>query len=218
MAIQMEAGHQCPITMTNAAVPVLLQQPEIAKAWLPKVLLTRLRQRASRRRPRRRGVTIGMGMTEKQGGTDVRANSTTAEPVGNGGPGGGVHHHGAQVVHVGAHVRRLPGAGAGAGRAHLLPDAALPARRHRQRAALPAPQGQARQPLQRLLRGRVPGGARLAHRRGGARRAHHHRDGDVHAARLRGWLRRPDAPGARQRRASLPAPHRVPEAVSSTSR
>src|SRR5262245_19481862 len=38
MAIQMEAGHQCPITMTNAAVPTLLLQPELAKAWLPKIL------------------------------------------------------------------------------------------------------------------------------------------------------------------------------------
>ena len=90
-----------------------------------------------------------------------------------------VPHHRPQMVHVGADVRRLPGAGAGAGRALLLPDAALPARRQRQRAALPAPQGQARQPLQCLLRGRVPRRARLADRRGGPRRPDHHRDGDA---------------------------------------
>lgn len=87
MAAQMEAGHCCPITMTNAAVPTLLLQPEIAAEWLPKIL-----PKAYDRRfvafPEKTAVTIGMGMTEKQGGTDVRANSTRARPVsGKGGPG-----------------------------------------------------------------------------------------------------------------------------------
>ena len=87
MAIQMEAGHQCPITMTNAAVPTLLLQPEIGQWWVPNVLA---REYDKRFKPaaEKRGVTIGMGMTEKQGGTDVRASTTTAEPVGGGGPGG----------------------------------------------------------------------------------------------------------------------------------
>ncbi|MFZ1104600.1 MAG: isovaleryl-CoA dehydrogenase [Hyphomicrobiaceae bacterium] len=86
MAIQMEAGHQCPITMTNAAVPALLIQPEIAAEWLPKVL-TRDYDKSFQPASAKRAVTIGMGMTEKQGGTDVRANSTRAEPAGAGGPG-----------------------------------------------------------------------------------------------------------------------------------
>jgi putative acyl-CoA dehydrogenase len=86
MAIQMEAGHQCPITMTNAAVPALLIQPEISAEWLPKVL-TRDYDRSFRPAFAKRAVTIGMGMTEKQGGTDVRTNSTRAEPAGAGGPG-----------------------------------------------------------------------------------------------------------------------------------
>jgi putative acyl-CoA dehydrogenase len=86
MAIQMEAGHQCPITMTNASVPALMVEPEIAKWWVPKIL-SRDYDKAFRPAAEKRGVTIGMGMTEKQGGTDVRANATTAEPVGNGGPG-----------------------------------------------------------------------------------------------------------------------------------
>ena len=86
MAIQMEAGHQCPITMTNAAVPTLLIQPQIAAEWLPKVL-TRDYDKSFRPASAKRAVTIGMGMTEKQGGTDVRANSTRAEPAGTGGPG-----------------------------------------------------------------------------------------------------------------------------------
>ena len=86
MAIQMEAGHQCPITMTNAAVPTLLLQPELAKWWMPKIL-SREYDRSFQPAGAKRGVTIGMGMTEKQGGTDVRANTTTAAPAGNGGPG-----------------------------------------------------------------------------------------------------------------------------------
>jgi putative acyl-CoA dehydrogenase len=86
MAIQMEAGHQCPITMTNAAVPTLRLQPEIAQAWLPK-MLARVYDKSFRPASAKRGVTVGMGMTEKQGGTDVRANTTRAVPAGGGGPG-----------------------------------------------------------------------------------------------------------------------------------
>jgi putative acyl-CoA dehydrogenase len=86
LAIQMEAGHQCPITMTNAAVPTLMLQPEIAAQWLPKIF-TRTYDGSFRPAAAKAGVTIGMGMTEKQGGTDVRANTTHAEPAGAGGPG-----------------------------------------------------------------------------------------------------------------------------------
>lgn len=87
MAAQMESGHGCPVTMTNAAVPTLLLQPGIADEWLPKIL-----PKAYDRRflsfPEKTAVTIGMGMTEKQGGTDVRANTTRARPAsGTGGPG-----------------------------------------------------------------------------------------------------------------------------------
>jgi putative acyl-CoA dehydrogenase len=86
MAIQMEAGHQCPVTMTNASVPTLLLQPEVAADWLPKIL-TRHYDKTFQPAGTKRGATIGMGMTEKQGGTDVRANTTTAIPAGAGGPG-----------------------------------------------------------------------------------------------------------------------------------
>jgi putative acyl-CoA dehydrogenase len=86
MAIQMEAGHQCPITMTNAAVPTLLREPQLAKSWIPKIL-SRTYDKAFRPAADKRSFTIGMGMTEKQGGTDVRANSTWAAPAGSGGPG-----------------------------------------------------------------------------------------------------------------------------------
>ena len=156
-------------------------------------------------------VTLGMGMTEKQGGTDVRASTTTRRADRRRRAGRRIPHHRPQVVHVGADVGRVPRAGPGAGRAHLLSHAALPARRHGQRAALPAAEGQARQPLECLVRGRVPRRLGARHRRGGPRRRHHHRDGDAHAARLRDRLRRPDAAGARQRHPPRRAPPRVPE-------
>jgi putative acyl-CoA dehydrogenase len=73
--------------MTNAAVPTLLLAPDLAGRWIPKIL-TRSYDKSLRRVAEKRGATIGMGMTEKQGGTDVRANTTRAEPVGAGGPGG----------------------------------------------------------------------------------------------------------------------------------
>jgi putative acyl-CoA dehydrogenase len=86
IAVQMEAGHQCPITMTNASVPALLLEPDLAKFWVPKIL-SRDYDKSFKPAGDKRGVTIGMGMTEKQGGTDVRANTSKATPAGNGGPG-----------------------------------------------------------------------------------------------------------------------------------
>lgn len=84
---QIEAGHGCPISMTFAAVPCINLQPEVAKQWLPKILA---RSYDARNVPvdQKQGITIGMAMTEKQGGSDVRANTTRAIPVGAGGPGG----------------------------------------------------------------------------------------------------------------------------------
>ena len=86
MAAQMEAGHCCPITMTNACVPALQQQPDLAGEWLPRIL-SRTYDPAFKPAMDKAGVTIGMGMTERQGGTDVRANTTKAVPVEGGGPG-----------------------------------------------------------------------------------------------------------------------------------
>jgi putative acyl-CoA dehydrogenase len=74
---QVENGSQCPVTMTYAAVPALRQHPRIAARWLPKILS---RDYDPRSLPveHKRGALVGMGMTEKQGGTDVRANTTRA--------------------------------------------------------------------------------------------------------------------------------------------
>lgn len=74
---QAEAGTGCPLTMTHAAVPVLQRNPALAKEWIPKVLGTEYDPR-SLPMAQKTACTIGMGMTEKQGGTDVRANTTRA--------------------------------------------------------------------------------------------------------------------------------------------
>ncbi|CAN1722310.1 putative acyl-CoA dehydrogenase AidB [Hyphomicrobium sp. 1Nfss2.1] len=86
LAAQMEAGHCCTITMTNAAVPVLMQEPDVAAEWVPRVLPFEY-DPAFVPAENKAAVTLGMGMTEKQGGTDVRAATTVAEPIAGAGPG-----------------------------------------------------------------------------------------------------------------------------------
>ncbi|QHE99308.1 acyl-CoA dehydrogenase family protein [Pseudomonas cannabina pv. alisalensis] len=83
---QAEPGTGCPLTMTFASVPALRLQPDLAEIWLPKVLSTRYDPR-NIGIAHKTGATLGMAMTEKQGGTDVRANTTRAFAVGAGGPG-----------------------------------------------------------------------------------------------------------------------------------
>ncbi len=77
---QVENGSQCPVTMTYAAVPALRLAPQLAARWLPKILSRRYDPRALPVE-QKHGALIGMGMTEKQGGSDVRANTTRAEAV-----------------------------------------------------------------------------------------------------------------------------------------
>ncbi|OBV38131.1 isovaleryl-CoA dehydrogenase [Janthinobacterium psychrotolerans] len=80
---QLENGVQCPLTMTFASVPVLRQAtglPQIMQRWLPKILSSEYDPR-SLPVEHKRGALIGMGMTEKQGGTDVRSNTTCAEAL-----------------------------------------------------------------------------------------------------------------------------------------
>jgi len=81
LASENEAGHLCPISMTYSVVPVLRRDPELAREWEPRVHSTEYDQ-AMRPAPEKRGVLMGMAMTEKQGGSDVRANTTRAEPTG----------------------------------------------------------------------------------------------------------------------------------------
>ncbi|HEX7813685.1 acyl-CoA dehydrogenase family protein [Dyella sp.] len=83
---QAEIGSGCPLTMTCASVPALRLEPAVGDLWLPKIL-TRQYDPRNVSMEQKAGLTIGMAMTEKQGGTDVRANTTRAYPVGAPGRG-----------------------------------------------------------------------------------------------------------------------------------
>jgi putative acyl-CoA dehydrogenase len=86
MMSQIEVGHGCPISMTGAVLPALREQPDLAAVWEPRV-------RTRSYEPRlvdpaaKSGNLLGMGLTEKQGGSDVRANTSEAVAVNGGGPG-----------------------------------------------------------------------------------------------------------------------------------
>ena len=83
---QAEAGIGCPISMTYSVIPALRTQPELAAEWEPRFLSSAY-DPSNAPAPQKAGALAGMGMTEKQGGTDVRANTTLARPVNGGGPG-----------------------------------------------------------------------------------------------------------------------------------
>ncbi|MGZ7014623.1 MAG: acyl-CoA dehydrogenase family protein [Acidimicrobiales bacterium] len=84
---QVDGGHICPISMTYSVLPALRQQPEVAAEWEPGIV-SRTYDDAFAPAPTKAGLTCGMAMTEKQGGSDVRANTTTAVATNGGGPGG----------------------------------------------------------------------------------------------------------------------------------
>jgi putative acyl-CoA dehydrogenase len=71
---QVNGGVMCPISMTHSAIPALRESPELAEEWEPRLVMPDYD----------RGALAGMAMTEKQGGSDVRANTTRAEPQGGG--------------------------------------------------------------------------------------------------------------------------------------
>jgi putative acyl-CoA dehydrogenase len=83
---QVEAGHGCPVSMTYSIVPALRAQPELAAEWEPR-LTSRTYDPSSMPAVAKQGAIAGMAMTEKQGGSDVRANTTSAVPTGSPGPG-----------------------------------------------------------------------------------------------------------------------------------
>jgi putative acyl-CoA dehydrogenase len=75
---QLECGHTCPLTMTHASVAALMTEPDVLKDWKPRILSQDYD--SSQKSPgNKKGLTVGMGMTEKQGGSDVRANTSRAE-------------------------------------------------------------------------------------------------------------------------------------------
>ncbi|MBN9256112.1 MULTISPECIES: DNA alkylation response protein [unclassified Mesorhizobium] len=83
LTAELETGHLCPITMTSASLAALMASPKLFREWAPRVT-TRKYDQSQKPPVEKTGLTLGMGMTEKQGGTDVRANITKAERVGSG--------------------------------------------------------------------------------------------------------------------------------------
>ncbi|WP_421590873.1 acyl-CoA dehydrogenase family protein [Shinella sp. M27] len=83
LTAQLECGHLCPLTMTSASVAALSASPQVQREWGRKIL-SRKYDSANKPAMQKSAITIGMGMTEKQGGTDVRANTSKAERVGEG--------------------------------------------------------------------------------------------------------------------------------------
>ena len=80
---QVDAGHICPVSMTYAVVPALRHQPAVAATWEPMICSTDY-DPTDGPAAGKTGATCGMALTEKQGGSDVRANTTRAEPDGDG--------------------------------------------------------------------------------------------------------------------------------------
>lgn len=83
LTAELETGHLCPITMTSASLAALMASPKLFREWAPRVT-TRKYDQSQKPPVDKAGLTLGMGMTEKQGGTDVRANTTRAERAGGG--------------------------------------------------------------------------------------------------------------------------------------
>ena len=86
---QVEAGHSCPLSMTHAAVPALRKEPALAAEWEPLLGSHTYDYGLDRPASAKAGAIAGMGMTEKQGGSDVRANTTRAAPLTGSGAGDG---------------------------------------------------------------------------------------------------------------------------------
>jgi putative acyl-CoA dehydrogenase len=82
LTVQNEAGHTCPISMTFSAVAALRAEPDLAHDWEPRILSSSYDPQFAPPQ-QKSGVLLGMGMTEKQGGSDVRANTSRAERIGS---------------------------------------------------------------------------------------------------------------------------------------
>jgi len=78
-----ESGHTCPLTMTSASVAAMSANESLLNEWLPKIMSGKY-DSTNRPMDQKQGVLVGMGMTERQGGSDVRTNTTSAEAQGNG--------------------------------------------------------------------------------------------------------------------------------------
>ncbi len=162
IAAQVETGHLCPITMTRASVAALAVQPDLRARVMP-VLSTKSYD------PELRAM-VGQARHDARHGHDREAgrHGCARQHDARGARWRCLSHHRPQMVHVGADVRCVPGAGAGRAGADLLLHAALCAGWLRQCDPVPAAERQARQSLQCVLRGRV---RRRLRRSGLARKA-----------------------------------------------
>ena len=215
---QAEAGVGCPISMTYSVIPALRTQPELAAEWEPRFLSLDYDPRNAAGRREKPGALAGMGMTEKQGGSDVRANTTVARPLNGGGPGAEYEltgHKWFMSAPMCDAFLVLAQADGGIS-CFLFPRWTPDGERNRFR-------------LQRLkdkLGNRSNASseiefdgawARLVGEEG-ARRADDHRDGQPHPPRLRARRRRRDARRASPRRSTTPPTARPSAASWSSSR
>ena len=207
MAAQVETGHLCPITMTRASVGGARRRAGRAGEG-----------DAEHRHPRLRSVVravVDQARHHARHGHDREAgrHRRARQPRPRAERDGDAYRITGHKWFMSAPMcdAFLVLAQATAGLTCFL-HAALPARRLGQRHAFPAAEGQARQPLQRVVRGRIRRRLCAARRRGRAGHPHHHPDGAADAARLRDRLGRLDAHGARAGAASCAPSQRVPEA------
>ena len=210
---EVEAGVGCPLSMTFAAVPALRAEPALVDEWAP-LLTSTVYDPGLRPAADKAGALCGMAMTERQGGSDVRANETVARPVGDG--EATLHGHkwfcSAPMCDAFLVLAQAPGG------SDVLPAAARAAGRRAQRVPHRPAEGQARQPLERVGGDPARGRVGAARRRGGSRRRDDHRDGRAHAARLRARLDRAHAARGRARRRITQRTVRPSGARSSSSR
>ena len=192
---QVEAGHGCPVSMTYAVVAGARGR---ARPRRDVGAPARLAAPTTRARPvgDKAGALVGMGMTEKQGGSDVRANTTRAVRRRTAGGRSRLPAHRAQVVLLGTDERRVPRAGPGAGRPacfvvpRVLDDGARNAFAIQRLKDKLGNRSNASSEIE------LDGAVGLRRRRRGPRRPDDHRDGRRDPARLRARLGRHDARGA----------------------
>lgn len=189
---QTEAGHFCPISMTTSAVPTLRLQPELAAEWEP-LLVSRRYDRSDAAAAKKTGVMMGMGMTEKQGGSDVRANTTLAEPVGGRGDEFLLTGHKWFLSAPMSDAFCMLAQTTAGLTCFLVPRFTPDGERNRIHPV--ATQGQDGESLQRLGGGGARPGLGAAGGSRGKGGGHHHRDGLRDPTRLRGGIGGPDAAG-----------------------
>ncbi len=219
---QVDAGHVCPLSMTGRRGPRPARRPRARRPVGAAAGVHRLRPRAAPgrrqgRRPGRDGHDREAGRVRPVGHVH-RGRAHRRRPARG---RRGLPPHRPQVVLLGADERPVPRAGPrrlGHRPADLLRRPARARGRHPQPLAPAAAQGQARQPLERLQRGRARRHLGRAARRRGRRPAHDPADGQRHPAGLRGGVGGHDARRARARRAPRPSPHAPSAACWSTPR